>query len=165
MSVDDLSISFASSMGIDNIKDEVMQNNTSLYTDLDDLEKSVEAEFEHYMSRARTFPFNRDPEDISNHSEQDIPSAELLDQENSWHSSLKSNYDVLPQRNNVWKDERGEEHSRAYDGTTSPGAYFGARSLALNEAWNSNHQEEEDAYSEEFRDKEPVSFVIKKKWN
>ncbi|KAG2209286.1 hypothetical protein INT47_005578 [Mucor saturninus] len=150
MSVDDnLSISFASSIGINNIKDEHLNKN-NLYTDLDQLEKSVDAEFEHYMNQARSFPFqeqeqerNRehpDLKDASVHSDFEILGAEILNQVNdeldldndSWHRYLENNnaddlYNVKPLRNNT-NDFPREEDS----GHTSPGEYFGARSLPLN---------------------------------
>lgn len=56
MSDDELSISFASSMGIKDIKDECL-NNSNFYSDLDELEKSVDAEFDEYIRKSRNFTF------------------------------------------------------------------------------------------------------------
>lgn len=158
MSVDDLSISFASSIGIDNIKDEYLNKN-NLYTDLDQLEKSVDAEFEHYMNQARSFPFQEQeqerhrehPElkDASVHSDFEILGAEILKQMNdelesdndSWHRYLENNnaddhYIIKPLRNNTNGSLIKED-----SGHTSPGEYFGARSLPLDSL---NFQQKDD---------------------
>jgi hypothetical protein len=166
MSVDNLSVSFASSMGIGNIKDEFMNENINLYTDLDELEKSVEAEFEQYMNQARSFPFHQGQDypplkDASVHSDYDILGAELLDKVNvelvkddaSWHRYLErnevdDNYNVKPLRNNTQGSPGRSD---------SPGAYFGARSLPLNSMDNVWKKEEQQQQGEE----EPISFVIK----
>jgi hypothetical protein len=158
MSVDNLSISFASSMGIGNIKDEFMNENVNLYTDLDDLEKSVEAEFEQYMNQARSFPFHQSRDhpalkDASVHSDYDILGAELLDKVNvelaeddeSWHRYLErnevdDNYNVKPLRNKQGSVGSSDQY---YNGTNSPGAYFAARSLPLNSMDNVWQQEQE----------------------
>lgn len=169
MSVDELSISFASSIGLENIKEEYLARNNAnnLYTDLDQLEKSVDAEFEQYMNQARSFPFHEqdkeqvsrehpDLKDASVHSDYEILGANLLDQVNdeldgkndSWQRYLKNNavdekYNVKPLRNNnsqpstTRKEEksRGEEEEEYADYSsrnTSPGEYFGARSMPLN---------------------------------
>lgn len=167
MSVENLSISFASSIGIDNIKEEYFNKN-NLYTDLDQLEKSVDAEFEHYMNQARSFPFQEEQEqeqinrehpdlkDASVHSDFEILGAEISDQvkneldldNDSWHRYLENNnvdgnYNVKPLRNNtkgfLKKDEVG-----IYSRNTSPGEYFGARSLPLDSL---DFQQEEDRSS------------------
>jgi hypothetical protein len=171
---DDLSISFASSIGVSNIKKEYLNKN-NLYTDLDQLEKSVEAEFEQYMNQARTFPFHKDSnntreeekEEIeenrfklksaSDHSDYDLLGAELLDQVNddlnldndSWRQYLENNdvdekYNVKPLRNNntsLLKEEEDEIYTDSRN--TSPGEYFGARSLPLNSMDNVWEQRQE----------------------
>ncbi|KAG2237452.1 hypothetical protein INT48_009581 [Thamnidium elegans] len=171
MSVDNLSISFASSMGIDNIQDEYLNKN-NLYTDLDQLERSVEAEFEQYMNQARSFPFQEEQqhltrehpelEDASVHSDYEILGADLLDQVNdelgldndSWQRYLENNdvddnYNVKPLRNNTNNPFRREENegeyaeNQQYSRTTSPGQYFGARSLPLGSMDNSSSIKEQ----------------------
>lgn len=172
MSIDNLSISFASSIGIENIKEEYLNKN-NLYTDLDQLEKSVDAEFEQYMNQARSFPFQEEQEeeqiirehpvlkDTSVHSDFEILGAEILDQVNdeldldndSWHRYLENNnaddnYNVKPLRNNTNGSLRREEveNSHLHSGNTSPGQYFGARSLPLDSL---DFQQQEQSQEEE----------------
>ena len=65
----DLSLSFASGIGTEAIADEPFSQ-PDLYTDLDRLERSVEAEFELYLNQARSFPFHQDGLD-SNHEQEE----------------------------------------------------------------------------------------------
>lgn len=183
MSVDNLSISFASSMGIENIQDEYLSKN-NLYTDLDQLERSVEAEFEQYMNQARSFPFQEEQdqvtrehpelEDASVHSDYEILGADLLDQVNddldldndSWQRYLENNdvddnYNVKPLRNNTNTSFRRDENegeyaeNQHYSNSTSPGQYFRARSLPLNSFDNVWQQkQDEEREKEEEREEE-----------
>lgn len=193
MSIDSLSMSFASSMGIDNIQDEYLDKN-DLYNDLDQLERSVEAEFEQYMNQARSFPFQEEHEqatrehpeleNASVHSDYEILGADLLEQVNddfdldnaSWqrymeNNDVDDNYNVKPLRNNTNISFRREENkgeyaeNQCFSGTTSPGQYFGARSLPLNSldnVWQQKQdnedveQEQEQLYLEQ---DESLSFV------
>ncbi|KAI9362755.1 hypothetical protein BD770DRAFT_440702 [Pilaira anomala] len=185
MSVDNLSISFASSMGIENIQDEYLSKN-NLYTDLDQLERSVEAEFEQYMNQARSFPFQEEQdqvtrehpelEDASVHSDYEILGADLLDQVNddldldndSWQRYLENNdvddnYNVKPLRNNTntsfRRDENEGEYAENphYSNSTSPGQYFRARSLPLNSFDNVWQQnQDEEREKEEEREEEEL---------
>lgn len=141
MSIDNLSISFASSMGIENIKDEFLKDDINLYNDLDDLEKSVEAEFEQYMNQARSFPFHNqtteqsDLKDASVHSDYDISGEDVIEQVNN--KSMNSG-SYHPHLNSVEANEDYNEqplldnNSLENEGAESLGAYFGARSLPLN---------------------------------
>lgn len=155
MSVDNLSISFASSMGIENIKDEFLKDDINLYTDLDDLEKSVEAEFEQYMNQARSFPFHNQPaqhpeQSTDVHSDYDqVSGTDLLDQvENeSMHGRLlhysqevdEEEYnDEIP----LSKDDNSIHYEQESERAESLGAYFGARSLPL----ESVDDDEEDVW-------------------
>ncbi|GAA5803068.1 hypothetical protein HPULCUR_008543 [Helicostylum pulchrum] len=181
MSVDNLSISFASSMGIENIQDEYLNKN-NLYTDLDQLERSVEAEFEQYMNQARSFPFQEEQyltrehpelEDASVHSDYEILGADLLDQVNdelaldndSWQRYLENNdvddnYNVKPLRNNTnisfrREESKGYTENQHYSGITSPGQYFGARSLPLSSMDNLwQHKEDREEEDEQDDEKE-----------
>ncbi|KAG1077727.1 hypothetical protein G6F42_024658 [Rhizopus arrhizus] len=145
---DDLSLSFASSMGIENIQDEYLDR-SNLYTDLDQLEKSVDAEFEEYMNRARSFPFKQDDkslDDASVHSDYEIlgeESADLLNQDveqediddgdnDSWQRYLANRHS--DEHYNV-KPLRDPSFSKSHSRSTSPGEYFGARSLPFNHDW------------------------------
>lgn len=170
-------------MGIENIQDEYLNKN-NLYTDLDQLERSVEAEFEQYMNQARSFPFQEEQystrehpelEDASVHSDYEILGADLLDQVNdelaldndSWQRYLENNdvddnYNVKPLRNNTNISFRREEsegytENQQYSGTTSPGQYFGARSLPLSSmdnVWQHKENKEEEGEEEEEEEEE-----------
>lgn len=159
MSVDNLSISFASSMGIENIKDEFLKDDINLYTDLDDLEKSVEAEFEQYMNQARSFPFHNQPAtkhpdstEASLHSDYDevsgtdlldeVENESILDHSRRLHShevDEKEYNDEVPLSNNDNSIHYEQESERA----ESLGAYFGARSLSLESV---DDDDEEDVW-------------------
>lgn len=158
MSLDDeLSLSFASSMGIENIQDEYLDH-SNLYTDLDQLEKSVDAEFEEYMNRARSFPFKESKkslEDASIHSDYEILGEELLDQANenaqddSWQRYLNNkqsdeHYNVKPFGNTSFSEAQNNSRS------TSPGEYFGARSLPFNHDWQKQREEKEELQDQDF---------------
>ncbi|KAI8084238.1 uncharacterized protein B0P05DRAFT_570205 [Gilbertella persicaria] len=112
-------------MGIEDIANEYLVDRSNLYTDLDQLERSVEAEFEQYLNQARSFPFHKDLRDASVHSDRDILGSEILDQMKSdshvsHPSGVDEHYNVRPLRNTTSKSR-----------SISPGAYFGARSLPL----------------------------------
>ncbi|CEP19884.1 hypothetical protein [Parasitella parasitica] len=173
MSVDDaLSLSFASSMGIENIQDEYLDR-SNLYTDLEQLEKSVDAEFEEYMNRARSFPFKEKQKslhDASIHSDYEILGEELLDKLNenaqgdnndSWQRYMDNkqsdeHYNVKPLRN-TGSSAEAKSQSRS----TSPGEYFGARSLPFNQDWRRQSQQQDDAEDEQEVDGTQSSYNSK----
>ncbi|KAI8334462.1 hypothetical protein BD560DRAFT_414532 [Blakeslea trispora] len=64
----DVSLLFASDIGNETLEGEPFLYQPNLYTDLDQLERSVEAEFELYLNQARSFPFNQElPHESSEH--------------------------------------------------------------------------------------------------
>ncbi|KAK4510677.1 Factor arrest protein 11 [Mucor velutinosus] len=159
---DDLSLSFASSMGIGNIQDEYLDR-SNLYTDLDQLEKSVDAEFEEYMNRARSFPFKQDNKPLDNvsvHSDYEIvgdnPANQDVDQEDMDDGDNDSWQRYLANRHS---DEHyiplgGPSFSKSHSRSTSPGEYFGARSLPFDYDWQKQTDEEEEQEEEEEEEEE-----------
>lgn len=157
---DDLSLSFASSMGIENIQDEFLDR-SNLYTDLDQLEKSVDAEFEEYMNRARSFPFKQDSHTVDNvsvHSDYEMVAKEPADPA---HEHVDQQEDDMDDGDNdSWQryleNRHSDEHSKplgdpsfskSQSRSTSPGEYFGARSLPFHYDWQKQavgHEEGEE---------------------
>lgn len=145
-------------MGIEDIREEYL-NRSNLYTDLDQLEKSVQAEFEQYMNQVRSFPFNEDiehPDDSecavqtentqeSQYEELEGDSAdqvlEHIDTDvSSWQEYFdnnvveRSNMEMNRNSNlSVIPQTQGNDLSEqnAHNRSMSPGEYFGARSLPL----------------------------------
>ncbi|KAF1804325.1 hypothetical protein V8B55DRAFT_1513155 [Mucor lusitanicus] len=155
---DDLSLSFASSMGIENIQDEYLDR-SNLYTDLDQLEKSVDAEFEEYMNRARSFPFkqqdNKSLDDASVHSDYEIvgedpanPDADQEDMDDgdndSWQRYLANRHS-----DEHYQPQGDPSFSKSQSRSTSPGEYFGARSLPFDYDWQKQADSEEEQQEEE----------------
>jgi hypothetical protein len=108
-----------------------------LYTDLDQLEQDAQAELNQYMNQARSFPFN---EDMENGDENEFTPQESGINEESPYGTLEgdsadevlghidTNVDSLQQ----YLDDRVENGNELGNSrSTSPGEYFGARSLPL----------------------------------
>ncbi|KAI8978511.1 hypothetical protein BDB01DRAFT_907627 [Pilobolus umbonatus] len=173
MTDDEDSLSFASSIEIANIKDQYLSQ-SGLYKDLDQLEKSIEAEFKEFTNQARTFPFHelnhqenhssqkknegqlhQELDNMSIHSDHDILGDDLMERmerpsDSSWRHYLNNeqvddNYKVQPLRNN-------KSSSPTQSRNVSPGEYFGARSLPLQSIYDilkyqsseSDHIEQKD---------------------
>jgi hypothetical protein len=189
MDSDELSMSFASSMGIEDCQQEYLHRD-DLYNDLNQLEKSVQAEFEQIMIQARSFPFN---EDMEHQDESELDQRcevnETLEGDSadqvlehvdtnvgSWQqyfdNSVGERYHANPMRNSSLSDasqtlehKLGQQNSRS----TSPGEYFGARSLPLasiDRVWEEHyidsqqdHSVREDEYTYVSAFSEPLCFI------
>lgn len=144
MSDDELSISFASS--IEHIRNEFL-GDADLYEDLDQLEKSIDAEFDEYIQRAQTFP------------SQTTSSIDQMKQNiDTWQRYLHNSKNQQTFLYYFTNFVSLESHNRP----TSPGEYFGARSLpmdSVNNVWQNKSVGEEERIEKDIENQSQDSKV------